>query len=317
MGFTWRSVILTPADLSYAGWIPLLVDAGCNSLLLHAAGACDIDRLIAWMHSLAGQEITERCRQAGLLLETQLHTSSWFLPRELFYRQPEYFRMNTAGERSPDANFCFMNDAAWVIAAGRVIELQRLLPAETGRYLWFTDDVASAPCLCPKCVEFSPSDQALYYANRLACLLRSHIPGAMVSYLAYQDTLECPTLIQPEAGVFCEFAPIWRCYEHAIDDPDCAENHTHLEKLARLLEWFQPAPLHITKYWLDASRFSGWKRPASRLPVPTDMMRRDIAAYRRMGAASIASYAVMCDADYWEAHGEPPVMAFGDALIRG
>ena len=69
------------------------------------------------MHSPAGQ-IIERCRQAGLLFETQLHTSSWFLPRELFYKQPEYFRMNAAGERSPDANFCFMNDARLLLQTG-------------------------------------------------------------------------------------------------------------------------------------------------------------------------------------------------------
>lgn len=222
--------------------------------------------------------------------------------------------MNEVGERVADANFCFMNDAAWDIAADRVTQLQRLLPAETGRYLWFCDDIASAHCRCPVCAALSSSDQALLYANRLAGLVRGQVPEALVSYLAYQDTLACPTRVKPDAGVFCEFAPIWRCYQHAFDDPGCAENRSHLEKLAKMRDWFQSAPLHITEYWLDASRFSGWKRPAIRLPVSIEIMQRDITAYRRIGAASIASYAVMCDADYWRAYGEPPVLAYGNAL---
>ncbi|MHB9032881.1 MAG: DUF4838 domain-containing protein [Anaerolineae bacterium] len=314
MAVNLRSIILTPPDLSYPGWIPLIAEAGCNSLLVHAASACGIDALLAWYQGPEGQEIIAQCAKYGVSLDTQLHTGSWLLQRGLFASQPELFRADMNGQRTADVNFCFSSAAAWEITGERVKHLQHLLPAQTNHYLWLSDDIQDAVCHGPVCAPLSASDQALLFANRIAGLLRQVDPRAQVSYLAYQDTLACPGRVKPAAGVICEFAPIRRCYLHALDDPACAINREHVLQLARLRAFFEPAPLHITEYWLDASRFSGWKRPALKLTVSLDVMRRDIEFYRLTGATSIASYAVMCDADYWQRYGAPPVLEYGRLL---
>lgn len=45
-----------------------------------------------------------------------------------------------------------------------------------------------------------------------------------------------------------------------------------------------------------------------------EVVCRDVACYARLGFASLASYAVMCDRDYFHGFGPPPVLAYGEAL---
>ena len=62
---------------------------------------------------------------------------------------------------------------------------------------------------------------------------------------------------------------------------------------------------------MDASRFSGWTRPARRLPFVDEFFRADVAAYHARGIHDIASFAVWLDADYVARHGPPPIPEFG------
>lgn len=311
----YRSVILTTHDLLEPRWAAEMAGAGLNTLLLHAVRLPhDIDELINFRNSDAGRRLSGKCREHGIQVEYQMHTASWLIPRMLFHESPELFRMDLRGNRTSESNFCMSSERAWEIADARAQELAKALPSDTGRYLLFGDDVAQGTCHCPDCAPFTASDQALIFANRLLTAIRRVHPVAQVSYLAYHATLNAPRAVRPEQGVFVEFAPIQRCYRHTIDDPGCAVNRTQIQALDSLLEWFGNVPLHITEYWLDASRHSGWQRPFKGIPTDLGIMQRDIAAYVRMGASSIASYAVGCDADYWKAYGEPPVQQYGRAL---
>ena len=310
----YRSVILTIQDLTALGWVRAMSRAGLNSVLLHAVRLPqDITELVAFRMSEPGRRFSEACHRAGIQIEYQMHTAGWLVPRALFHKQPEIFRMDLAGQRTSDCNFCLSSDEAWKVFEARAQELAGALPSETGRHLWFGDDVAEGSCHCPGCAGWSPSDQAMIYANRLVRALRQLDPKATVSYLAYHATLSPPEVL-PEEGVFLEFAPIQRCYRHALEDRGCAVNRRHLQGLKGLLASLKGIPLHVTEYWLDASRHSGWRRPAVKIPVSTEILQRDVNCYVRLGADSIASYAVFCDEDYWSSWGEPPVQAFGEAM---
>ncbi|MFQ5810140.1 MAG: DUF4838 domain-containing protein [Armatimonadota bacterium] len=314
-GIKHRSVILTLQDLTEPRWVPAMAGAGLNTLMLHAVRLPqDINHLINHRSSDVGRKLLEQCRQNGIAVEYQMHTAAWLVPRMLFRGSPEMFRMDVRGERTSDCNFCVSSEAAWRVFDARAQALACALPSDTGRYLWFADDVREGACHCPECAHLTASDQALMYANRMLRALRKVHPEARVSYLAYHATLAPPEAVEPAEGIFLEFAPIRRCYRHAIDDPKCAVNRTQVAALRSNLEFFRDAPLHITDYWLDASRHSGWRRPAKKIPVPVDIIRRDIAFYAEMGATSIASYAVLCDEEYWEHFGEPPVREYGAAL---
>jgi len=313
----YRSIILTLGDLTEPRWVAAMARAGLNTLMLHAARLPqDVDQLITFRQSDPGRRLAAACREHGIRIEYQMHTASWLIPRMRFREQPDWFRMDLRGERVCDCNFCFSCEEAWDLLDTRAQALAAELPSETGRYLLFPDDVAEGACHCPACARLGASDQALLYANRLQRAIRKAHPGARVSYLAYHATLVPPESVTPDDGVFLEFAPIRRCYRHALDDVGCAVNRQHVAALDRLVSFFGGAPFHVTEYWLDASRHSGWRRPAQRIPVTGEIIRQDVAFYRERGANSIATYAVMCDADYWAYFGEPPLAAYG-AAVRG
>jgi hypothetical protein len=292
-----------------------MAEAGLNTLMLHAVRLPqDINHLINHRNSDAGRRLLQECHGSGMAVEYQMHTATWLVPRMLFRKSPDMFRMDVRGERTSDCNFCVSSDEAWEVFDERAHRLARELPSDTGRYLWFADDVSEGACHCPQCAHLAPSDQALTYANRMLRAIREVHPDAQVSYLAYHATLSPPEAVEPQEGVFLEFAPIRRCYRHAINDPECAVNRAQVGALTGNIELFAGAPLHITEYWLDASRHSGWRRPAKKIPVAVDIMQRDIAFYAALGATSIASYAVMCDEEYWDGFGAPPLREYGEAL---
>jgi len=310
-----RSVILKPGDLLDVPWVSLASSAGLNTLTLHAARQPEeVDALIIWAQSDIGRAVREECHRNGMRLETQMHTASWLVPRTLFASRPEWFRQNLCGERVPDANWCFQNEEAWALAAERLHALEAALPSETGRYLWFPDDTAEGLCHCERCAPLSAADQTMLYARRLREILARQHPEAQVSYLAYLSTAADVPSGEVPRGIMLEYAPIRRCYRHALDDPLCAVNRAHCAALEALLPRFAGRERQATEYWLDASRHSGWRRPARRLDVSEEVMRRDIALYARLGFTSVASYAVMCDRDYFRAYGPPPVHAYGEAL---
>ena len=311
----YRSVILTLQDLTEPRWVAAMARAGLNTLMLHAVRLPhDINQLITFRQSDAGRRLSDECRDHGIQLEYEMHTASWLVPRMHFRESPEWFRMDLRGQRVCDCNFCFSCDEAWDLFDARVQVLAAELPSETGRYLLFPDDVAEGACHCPKCAHLTPSDQGLLYANHLLRAIRKVHAEAQVSYLAYHATLAAPETVRPADGVFIEFAPIRRCYRHGLDDEGCAVNRAQVAALDGILGAFGGGGFHVTEYWLDASKHSGWRRPASKIPVAMDILRRDVAFYEAKGATSIASYAVMCDDEYWAHFGEPPLAAYGAAL---
>jgi len=314
--FEYRSVILTPQDLTEPRWVPALAEAGLNTLMLHAVRLpYDIDALINFRNSDVGRKLRDQCHAHTIGIEYEMHTAAWLVPRMLFRENPEMFRMDLQGNRTPDCNFCVSSEDAWAVFDERVRRLAVELPSDTGRYLLFGDDVQEGACHCPQCAALSASDQALLYANALLRGLREVDPAAQVSYLAYHATLRPPETVEPAEGVFVEFAPIRRCYRHALADPDCAVNRLQAQALRDNCAFFSEFPLHVTEYWLDASRHSGWQRPAIELPVSLDVLRRDLEFYAEQEAFSVATYAVMCDAEYWNHFGSPPLQEYGQALL--
>jgi hypothetical protein len=62
------------------------------------------------------------------------------LPRSLFEKNPELFRMNDKGERSPDSNCCVHSERALEIIAENAVTIAKDLQPTTGRYFYWGDD---------------------------------------------------------------------------------------------------------------------------------------------------------------------------------
>ena len=304
--FHTRGVILTPEDLAWNAWPDRAAAAGLTTIALHPTPG----RVAAFVDSEAGQAFLARCRALGLQVEYELHAIGELLPRSLFEKDPTFFPMNKLGERVREVNLCAHSEAALQIAAENALTIARRLRPTTGRYFLWGDD--GAPwCRCPRCRSLSDSDQALLFENVLLEALRRDDPQARLAHLAYANTLLPPTQLKPAPGVFLEFAPIRRRYDLPYAEQNGPGFADPLEALDANLAVFGAPDAQALEYWLDASRFSGWKKPPVKIPWNREVFAADLAAYAARGVRHITTFAVQVDADYLALHSEPPLDAYG------
>lgn len=312
--FRTRGVVLVPEDLSLADWPERAAKAGLTTIALHHGTSPQA--VVDFMKTDAGRAFRTKCERLGLALEFELHAVRELVPRDRFARQPELFRMNDAGQRLADANLCVHSSEALDLAATNAVHLARLLPPTTHRYFFWGDD--GLPwCRCSRCREFSDADQALMFENHLVGALRGIDPVAQLAHLAYANTLKAPTKVKPAPGVFLEFAPISRRYDRPYAEQTGVDTQDALQRLEENLRVFPAETAQALEYWLDVSRFSGWKRPAVALPWRPDVLRADLDTYAGYGLRHITTFAVWIDADYVRSHGEPIAIGEYGAALRG
>jgi hypothetical protein len=226
------------------------------------------------------------------------------LPRDLFQKNPELFRVDDKGNRNPDANCCPHSDRALEVIAENAITVAKVLRPTTGRFFFWGDD-GEPWCSCRECKRLMPSDQALLIENRVVRALRGIELKASLAHLAYANTLSPPKRVKPEPGVFLEYAPIKRRYDIPYKQQSSPGQPDALSALDANLELFPAETAQVLEYWLDVSRFSGWKRPAINLPWRRDVVESDIATYGSRGIRHITIFGVYIDADYRKRFGEP------------
>jgi hypothetical protein len=310
--FKTRGVVITPEDVTLGDWPERAKKAGLTTIALHPFPG----KVLNFVPTDEGARFLERCRALGLQIEYELHAMRELLPRELFARDQELFRMDEQGHRVVDANLCVHSSRALETAAASALRFAGGLRPSTGRYFFWGDD-GQPWCRCPKCRELTDSDQALIFENHLIRALRRLDPGASLAHLAYANTLAPPRVVKPEPGIFLEYAPIKRRYDLPYEKQTEARQPDALSSLDANLEVFPAATAQVLEYWLDVSRFSGWRRPAVKLPWRRDVLEADLSTYAARGIRHVTSFAVYVDADYRRRHGEPGFLGeYGESLRR-
>ena len=309
--------IVHPSDID-PRLIEALAKAGVNELGVHPgggrmAGALMKQTLSFWL-SVRGQALRALCESHGLKVECDAHVLSYLLPREEFSRHPEWFRMDEDGKRNPDSNLCASSPEALAFLEKRAYELGQKLYTPSHRYPWWPDDVRGCACHCPACRSYTKAEQALLITNAIARGVKRADPMGTVGYLAYQDTLETPRRVTPEKGVYLEFAPIDRLSDTAIDDAGCEENARQISNLPALLDLFGRENARVLEYWVDNSLFSNWRRPPVPFQLNKEVLRRDVAYYRRAGFQNYTSFACYLGPDYAAAYGEIPIEQYADII---
>jgi len=307
-------IVIQPSDLMKTkkiNWIETAANNNINLIGIH----CFADELISFINNKKWDKFYKHAKQAKIEIEFELHALSFLLPRTLFGAYPGYFRMDKTGKRDPGGNMCVTNEKALSIVKKNAEELARMLPATTNRYYFWADDAAPW-CECPACKKYSPSDQNLIYTNAILEGIRKVDTKNRLAYLAYLNSLPTPDKVKPGDGIFLEYAPIKRCYKHAIDDPSCATNKEHVEGLKKLIAFFGTKDAQVLEYWLDASMFSNWKRPVAKLPFSGARLNKDLKFYVLSGFSRITNFACWLDDDYIECFGVPPVKEYGTAVKK-
>jgi len=305
--FQRRGIVLSPGDTELAGWVDRATRARLNVIGLHASPQA----VLEFVRSEPGRRFLAEAHQARLDIEYEMHSMSYLMPPEVLEAHPDWMRTEANGEKA-GWNFCPSNVEALAFVAARAAKLAEELRPTTNRFYLWPDD-ARPWCRCSRCAALSDSDQALITAEAILRALRSSNPDAQLAHLAYANTLQPPTR-RPPQGIFLEYAPIQRCYEHPLSDKTCQKNREHAETLFALLRVFPAREAHVLEYWLDASMFSGWKRPPVKVPFSRKILRADLEFYAQLGIRSITTFGVFLDPEYVRLHGEPPVVEYGKEL---
>ena len=310
-----NGMIIHPSELSKK-WIDRLADAGVGTLGIHPEGGVgapkSLERLLDLLKTPEYRALIDYARSRGLKIEYECHAAGYLMDKSLFADHPKYFRMNAAGERVSDWNFCVSNADALALFAKRAAELALALYGSDKNFYFWMDDGREIHCHCPKCRPLSPSDQQ-YIALRAALdEIRRHIPDARLAYLAYIDTITPPTLAHDSAGLFLEYAPFEKYTAKGEDSAVRIERERAM--IAPLLDYFGREDAKVLEYWYDNSLFSRWKKPPARFTLDEKAMSADIRDYRAMGFDSISTFACFLGEDYEELYGEADITPFQKAF---
>jgi len=314
-------IIIFPNELS-PRWVRQIRESGLDFVALHPALPSDSGKdymadIIERMQDPVFTGMIDELRAAGITVEFELHAMSWLLPRSEFDAHPEWFRCAAEGEdtRTADFNLCPSSEEALQVVEDRAAELAALLPSpQSHRYFFWLDDVASASCHCPKCASLTPADQAMILYNRILKGIRRTDPLAVQCYLAYVDTITAPEHVKPDEGIFLEYAPFTRVSGVAINDPRCPQNVDQIRGLTELMQVFGTEGSQVLEYWLDNSRFYGWREPYGEMPFYKSVIRQDAEFYRSLGFEKMTCFACRLGDDYAARYGEPPIAEYADLL---
>ncbi|MCL5098941.1 MAG: DUF4838 domain-containing protein [Candidatus Omnitrophica bacterium] len=309
--FETRGVVLTPADLTLKDWPERAARAGLTTIALHLRPSV-VEKFV---DSPEGKEFLAKCARLGLNVEYELHALGELLPRNLFAKEPDLFRMNEVGVRTPDVNLSVHSVRALEIASSNALRIAQKLRPTIHRYYFRGDDSTKGWCHCPKCRQYSASEQALIYEDCLVAALRKVDSQATLAHLAYATTVAVPVKVKPAPGIFLEFAPI----SHEYDRPFAQQTNPRfgdtLQALRANLKVFPVETAQVLEYWLDVSRFSRWRLPHQKLPWRPEVMAADAQTYAQLGIRNVTTFAVYIDANYFAQYGEPTaIQEYGDIL---
>jgi len=223
--------------------------------------------------------------QLGMRFETGGHGLTALLPRGLFDKEPELFRMSQpedfSGTRQNDYNCCITNPKTRSIIQANYLKMIKKLSGVYAFHSWPDDLPGGGWCFCPRCRALSPSDQAMLSMNVLSDVIRREGLSMRVPMLVYHDTIMPGDIISPSKETFLLYAPRERCYAHSLDNPECPRNRFYLEGLKRWTEKFRNiGDAHTFEYYLDQILFRGL------YPFIPDVILRDMKVYETYGIES-------------------------------
>lgn len=201
-------------------------------------------------------------QELGLRLESGGHGLRELMPRELFEKSPELFRMfqpdDFGGKRCSDSNCCITHPRTKQIVQENYRKRLESVPGVHALHCWADDLPAGGWCMCPSCRALTPSDQAMLAMRHLAEVAAERTPAVRVPVLAYHDTMFPGSMIEPSKECFLLFAPRERCYGHALDDDSCARNRHYRNALAAWTRQFAGVDdAHTFEYYFDQILFRG------------------------------------------------------------
>jgi len=171
-------------------------------------------------------------------------------------------------------------------------------------HVWASDGLNNC-CECPDCAALQPSDWYITLINEIAVRLAAECPRMRIAALCYSNTMWPPEQIAPSgigSNVIFMFAPISRCYSHAILDPTCVVEppltpyrrnqvttpRANADYAAMLRAWQQYLPAGTDSFVFD---YHLWVNAPNELLNTNyrDVIHDDAAQYHGVGVNGIMS----------------------------
>lgn len=304
-----KSLIIHPDELSRK-WIDRISSLGCTSIGIHPVGGeksyKSLENLINLFDDINFTKLLDYASDKGIEIEYEMHCARYLMPEKYFDSNPEYFRMNKSGERVMDYNFCVSDEDTMKIVEKNALKLAKKLYKSEKRFYFWLDDAKDSFCHCEKCKRFSPSDQQLMVLNRIIKKIKTEIPEAYISYLAYFDTIYAPEKVEKDDGIFLEYAPYERDFKKKAEEM----KEDDKRNLDNLINFFGKKDFKVLEYWYDNSLFSKYTKPPKKLDVNNTLVKEDVKFYKSLGAEYMSSFACFLGDDYEEIYGEADLSEF-------
>jgi hypothetical protein len=190
-------------------------------------------------------QLIDSMKQRGLILHRVGHgwtsaafgmpRSGWVVSDEPVPAQYQRWLAEVDGERKLfggipiNTELCYSHQPAFDGLIDTVVHYCEDHPELDVVHVWLSD-ATNNKCECADCRKLSISDWYAKIINALSEQLHQRVPGVRFVFLAYNELLWPPeeVTIDEQAGATGEdgnailmFAPIARCYGHALVDPAC------------------------------------------------------------------------------------------------
>jgi len=316
-----KGLVIHPEELTEY-WKERFLSTDLNLLGLHPVGGITggqtVGEAAKWVEDPESERLLKSLADRGVGIEYEIHALSWLLPRELFSKYPEWFRMDQNGERKNDYHFCHSNPLALEYISERAKTAAEIFnPTTKKHHLWLDD--TSCDCHCPQCRAleeeggYTPSDVAMGVGNAILDGIRAFDLKAKQCYLAYGTMYAAPKKVKPKDGIFLEYAPMARETSRTINDPASERNRKTAGYIDELLETFGTGDAEVLDYWFDNSWNSGWKKPVKKMTFYPEVQKADIAFYAGKGFETIVSFACFLGEEYQNLYGETAdIQAYAD-----
>ncbi|MCK9506912.1 MAG: DUF4838 domain-containing protein [Pigmentiphaga sp.] len=234
------------------------------------------------------EELIPELQKRNILIEVGGHGYQNFLNSsmengKLFEIHPEWFGLNTNGERSDDLKmvFCTSNQAAVnylyqnikkYLKENSEIDIFDFWPPDSGKW-----------CNCDNCKKLGDiSDRHTILVNNIAERLQKDLPDIILECIAYSHYSSPSSKIKLNKNVLVDFCPIHQNFETQI--------YEDLHPINK--EYFKDIKLWIDNFDGDLGIYSYYRKYAWRsLPnIILNYMKNDIKEYNSLKIKSISIY---------------------------
>ncbi|MGI6208012.1 MAG: DUF4838 domain-containing protein [Anaerolineae bacterium] len=154
-----------------------------------------------------------------------------------------------------NTEICYSHGPAFERFVENIVQYAEAHPELDVVHVWLSD-APNNKCECDDCRQLSISDWYARAINALSERLAERAPKTRFVFLCYFELLWAPEQVEIDesrGNAIMMFAPISRCYAHALHDPDCDDGQ----------EWTRPAlnqfsASHNNAFFIQ--RLAEWRR---------------------------------------------------------